>query len=60
MLLLILMLRRPPHDRAGKGLKADDGFMEEHGGWEARVTFQCFQAVSDLLIQLHELRKNRR
>jgi hypothetical protein len=48
MPLLMLMPKRSPREKPGDDLK------EEDGGWGPRLTFLCYQTVSDLLIHIHD------
>ncbi len=59
MLLLMLMRKRSPHEKIRKDPKEEDEFMQRHGGWGPRLTFLCFQAVSDLLFQFRDVFKKR-
>ena len=55
MLLLMLMPKRFANEKRGNVLNDEDGFMQRHGGWGPRLTYRCFQAVSDLADQVRDV-----
>ena len=55
MLLLMLMPKRFLNEKPGNNPKDEDGFMQRHGGRGPQLTYQCFQAVSDLADQVRDV-----
>lgn len=55
MLLLMLMPKRNLDDKPDRGQKREDAFLRDHGGPASRLTFLCFDAISDLIIRLQNV-----
>ena len=54
MLLLMLMPKRTATEKTGDEREQEDGFMRQHGGRGPRLTFLCFEAISDLIIRVQD------